>query len=109
MMEMLVASTPSTIELLPALPPGLEQGSIYGVKGRNRVTVQRLSWDRSRQRVSCVLRSDIDQHITLIERNGIGMISTQTRVGTSPLGKIARVIYLPAGRSVLVSIGTTER
>jgi hypothetical protein len=105
MMEMLVSSSPGTLELLPALPQTLIQGSITDVKGRNQVTVQNLSWNMSSNSVNCTLQSAIDQEITLIERSGINSITTSATVSPSPLGQIARVIQLQAGVSTEISIG----
>ncbi|HVU27573.1 MAG TPA: glycoside hydrolase N-terminal domain-containing protein [Verrucomicrobiae bacterium] len=105
MIEMLVSSSPGVLELLPALPQGLDQGSISGVKGRNQVTVQNLSWDMNNQSVNCTLRSDIDQDITFIERSGINTINTSASVSPSSLGQIARVIHLQAGVSTDIAIG----
>lgn len=109
MMEMLVCSSPGALELLPALPPTLTQGAISGVKGRNRVTVQSLSWNIADKSVYCTLESDIDQSITLIERSGINTITTGAPVSPSPLGQIARVVQLQAGVSVSISIGLGQR
>ncbi|WP_321335425.1 glycoside hydrolase N-terminal domain-containing protein [uncultured Bacteroides sp.] len=66
MMEMLVSSSPGVIELLPALIPGLDKGCITGMKGRSRVTIEKLSWDLSKQQIICTLKSDITQKITLV-------------------------------------------
>jgi hypothetical protein len=104
MMEMLVGSSPGVIELLPALPPSLTQGSISGVKARSRVTIEKLSWDMISGSITCVLKSDINQSITLIERDRIATIATDVPVAQSPLGKIARVIQLRAGMSTSVKI-----
>lgn len=105
LMEMLVSSSPGTLELLPALPQTFSQGAIAGVKGRNRVTVQSLSWNIGANSVNCALESDIDQSITLIERSGINTISTSATVSPSSLGQIARVIQLQVGVSTSISIG----
>ena len=104
MMEMLVSSRPGTLELLPAVPQTLDQGAISGVKGRNRVTVKDLHWNLNKDVVSCTLRSDIDQDITLIERDGIKTISTKTGTGSSPLGQIARTVHLRGGESVNIDM-----
>ncbi len=105
MMEMLVSSSPRILELLPALPQTLIQGSITDVKGRNQVTVQNLSWNMSSNLVTCTLQSAIDQDITLIERSGIATISTSAAVSPSPLGQIARVLHLQAGVCTAISLG----
>lgn len=104
MMEMLVSSGPGELELLPALPAALAKGSVSGIKGRNRVTVENLSWDMNRKLVSCILKSDTDQKITLIERTGIGSIKTNAKVESSPLGIMARVIHLKKGEPVFLSV-----
>jgi len=104
MMEMLVCSSPGILELLPALPATLDAGAISGVKGRNRVTVQNLAWNTAERSVKCTLKSDVDQIITLIERDGIENIESRATIGNSPLGKIAKTIQLKTGKSVDVSI-----
>ncbi len=105
LIEMLVCSSPGTLELLPALSPTLTQGAISGVKGRNRMTVQNLSWNLGNSSVTCVLKSDIDQTITLIERDGVESISTSAKVSASPLGEIARTVLLQAGVSTSITLG----
>lgn len=104
MMEMLIASSPGQLEFLPALPEGLDKGAISGVKGRNRVTIESLSWNLNSNSLSCTFNSDIDQRITLIERDGINNINTIAKVAPSPLGQIARRIYLKAGEHTKISI-----
>jgi hypothetical protein len=104
MIEMLIASNPGLLEFLPALPETLVKGAISGVKGRNRITVEGLSWDLSANSVSCILKSDIDQTITLIERSGIKNLTTRARVSSSPLGQTARKVYLKAGEHTNITI-----
>jgi len=107
MMEMLVSSEPGRLEFLPALPEDLEKGSVSGVKARCRVTVRDLTWDRRAHTVTAVVRSDIDQSVTLIERDGIERMRTDAAVSDSPIGEIARVVQLKAGvdTSITLSIG----
>lgn len=104
MMEMLVYSRPGELEFLPALPEQLKKGSISGIKGRNRVTIESLSWNLERRELKCKLKSDIDQSITLIDRHGIDDIDTSAQIASSPLGNIARVIHLKKERSTTVKI-----
>jgi alpha-L-fucosidase 2 len=89
MMEMLVASEPGVIELLPAIPAHLRKGEISGVKGRNRVTIQNLKWDLDAGTVECLLKSDIDQDITLIQRKA---------------AVVSRVLHLAKGVSTPLNI-----
>jgi alpha-L-fucosidase 2 len=105
MMEMLVSSDPGVLELLPALPEPMDKGEISGVMGRNRVRIERLSWNIPGHGIQCVLRSDIDQHLTLIVRKGIREIRTGVKVSPSALGEIARIIDLRAGVPASISIG----
>jgi hypothetical protein len=104
MMEMLVSSSPGTLEFLPALPQALDKGTIWGVKGRNRVTVQELAWDLGAGTIVGTVASDIDQDITLIVRRGIRSLSTPATTSDSPLGAIAKVVHLAAGASTTISI-----
>ena len=96
-LEMLVSSMPEQLELLPALPPSLSKGSVSGIRGRNRVIVENLDWDMARRQIRCVLRSDIDQTLTLIVRDGIASISTKAYTEPSSLGNIARKVHLKKG------------
>lgn len=102
MMEMLVSSDAETLEFLPALPQGLEQGSISGVKGRNQTTIDDLSWDLAAKTVTCTVTSAIDQTLTLIERQGIVKIKTDAPVRHSSLGRIARDVTLKAGQGTTI-------
>jgi len=104
MMEMLVSSGPGELELLPALPATLSKGSVSGIKGRNRVTVENLSWDMNHKLVSCILKSDTNQKITLVERAGIASIKTSAKLEPSPHGNIARIIQLNKDERVFFSI-----
>jgi hypothetical protein len=101
MMEMLVNSKNDVIELLPALPESLSTGSISGLKTRNQVTIDNLSWDMEKKEIVCRLKSNIKQEITLIQRNGIADISGNSGIMTSPLGDHARIIHLPKGTVTL--------
>jgi alpha-L-fucosidase 2 len=104
MMEMLVSSSPGTLELLPALPAVLDQGTLWGIKGRNRVTVQELRWDLGSGSIAATVASDIDQDVTLIVRKGIRAITTTAATHDSPLGPIAKVVHLAAGASTEIAI-----
>jgi hypothetical protein len=104
LIEMLVDSQPGILELLPALPADLAQGTITGVIGRNRVTVVSLSWNLTNQTVNATLNSAITQQVTLISRRGISSISSSASLASSSLGSFARVISLQAGVNTTVSI-----
>ena len=104
MMEMLVNSNSEVFDLLPAVPESLKKGAVAGVKARNRVTIENLSWDLDKNAIECTLKSDIDQHITLAQRRGIKSISASAKVGPSSIGNTARVIEMKAGQSVKISL-----
>jgi len=103
-MEMLVSSGPGELELLSALTATLSKGSVSGIKGRNGVTVENLSWNINRKLVSCILKSDTNQKITLVERAGIASIKTSAKLEPSPHGNIARIIQLNKDERVFFSI-----
>ncbi|MEV6209514.1 RICIN domain-containing protein [Kitasatospora sp. NPDC051914] len=103
--EALVYTRPGVLEILPALPDQLTKGTINGVRGRNRTTVQSLSWDTAARTATVTLTSDTDQNITFICRRGITSISTGATVTRSSLGNHARVVSLTAGTSTTITIG----
>ncbi|MEV6923803.1 discoidin domain-containing protein [Dactylosporangium sp. NPDC051485] len=108
MMEMAAATQPGTIELLPAMPAGLPKGSINGMLGKGQFTINNLNWDNFAHTIKVTLTSKINQNLTLIQRNGIASITTDgSAVQSSPLGNIARVVPLQAGRATTLSITTT--
>jgi hypothetical protein len=104
MMEMLVNSKDDVIELLPATPSSLPYGSIDGMKTRNRVTVEHLEWDFENATVSCRLKSDVDQNITLIQQQGIKSISGNVSILPSTAGNEARIINLKAGKTAEIKL-----
>lgn len=105
-MEMLVSSRPGILELLPALPNDIEKGSIKGLKARSNLMVNKLEWDLKTKMVECELFSNVDQRITLIERQGIQEINSKSdiKIEKSSLGEIAREIYLKKGKKTGISI-----
>ncbi|WP_405656709.1 glycosyl hydrolase family 95 catalytic domain-containing protein [Streptomyces sp. NBC_00079] len=103
--EALVYSRPGVLEILPALPDQLAQGTIKGVRGRNRISIQSLTWDTVARTATVKLTSDIDQDITFICRRGITSVSTAATVKTSSLGNHARTVSLTAGTSTTITIG----
>jgi alpha-L-fucosidase 2 len=107
--EALVYTRPGILELLPALPDQLPRGSISGVRGRNRLLIQNLSWDTGAHTASVTLTSAIAQDITLICHRGIASVtSTPTvTVTSSALGDHARVVALPAATTIRLTVGLT--
>ncbi|GAA0428180.1 hypothetical protein Acor_66810 [Acrocarpospora corrugata] len=105
MMEMLATTDPGTLELLPALPKGLKKGSISGLLGKSRFTIDKLDWDTDTRKVKVTLTSDVDQNLTLIQRSGIDEITaTGLTVQNSPLGNIARVLPLKKDQQVTLDL-----
>jgi hypothetical protein len=105
MMEMLAATKPGTLELLPGLPKGLTKGSVSGMLGKGRFTIDNLAWDTGAHTAKVTLTSKTNQNLTLIQRNGISSITGDgVTVQSSPLGNIARVLPLQAGRTVTVNL-----
>ncbi|GII81995.1 lectin [Sphaerisporangium rufum] len=95
--EALVYTRPGVLELLPALPDQLGKGTITGVRGRNRIAIDALSWDIPAGTVTATVTSGTAQSVTLICRRGIGSITTTAPVSASPLGDHARIVSLAGG------------
>lgn len=103
--EALIYSRPGLLELLPALPTQLTKGTLTGVRGRNRVLVEKLDWDVSAGTATAVLISDITQEVTLICRRGITAFSAAgAAVESSSLGNHARTVGLNAGTRTVVEL-----
>jgi alpha-L-fucosidase 2 len=79
-MEMLLYSRPGVIEMLPALPPSLEKGSINGMLARTFARINKMSWDMQERTVDITLTSVKKQDITLIARYGIVDISAPSGI-----------------------------
>ncbi|UNK70330.1 glycoside hydrolase N-terminal domain-containing protein [Microbacterium sp. H1-D42] len=102
--EALVYSRPGLLELLPALPTEFTHGSIEKVRGRNRVLVEKLSWDLRARSATAVFASDIEQDLTVICRRGIVTMTVDgAPVSDSPLGDHASVLSMSAGTRVTVT------
>ncbi|GHT02612.1 lectin [Bacteroidia bacterium] len=104
MMEMLLNSKNDVIELLPALPPSLTKGSLSGLRTRNQTIIERLEWDMDSRTIVCILKSNINQDITLIQRQGITSIKSDAAIRPSAIGNEGRVVKLKAGKSTKISI-----
>jgi hypothetical protein len=103
--EALVYSRPGILELLPAVPDELSKGTITGVRCRNRILVESLSWDIEDGGATVVVTSDITQDITLISRRGMTSVTTNAPVAPSPLGDHARLVTLTAGTRTSITVG----
>ncbi|MFI5794549.1 glycosyl hydrolase family 95 catalytic domain-containing protein [Streptomyces sp. NPDC051677] len=103
--EAMLYSRPGILELLPALPDQLSKGAIKGVRGRNRITVQSLTWDLAARTATVVLTSAVTQDITLISRRGMTSVTTTATVAPSSLGSHARVVSLTAGTGTTITVG----
>ncbi|MBP2705890.1 glycoside hydrolase N-terminal domain-containing protein [Microbispora sp. RL4-1S] len=102
--EALVYTRPGILELLPALPDQFAKGTITGVRGRNRIRIESLTWDIGARTVTATVVSDITQTVTLICRRGITSMTTSAGVATSPLGSHARQVSLTAGTTTQIAI-----
>lgn len=102
--EALIYTRPGVLELLPALPDQLAKGTITGVRGRNRIRIDALTWDLAARTVTAGVISDLTQTVTLICRRGIASITTGAAVTTSPLGGHARQVALTAGTTTQITV-----
>ena len=104
LIQMLVASAPGHVRLLPALPQAWPTGKIEGALCRGQIEVQQLTWEPGRIRVS--LLSSRAQTIELSVPASIKQItatSGKARI-TRATDDRARKITLPQGQAVTVEI-----
>ena len=111
MMEMLAYSRPGVVEVLPALPPSLVNGSIDGMLLRTFARLDKFSWDMKARTVDLTITSARKQDVTLIARQGIEAISASPGVlAAKPEGdKAACDLHLPEGKPVEVHLKIGQR
>lgn len=105
-MEMLAYSRPGVLEVLPALPPSMEKGSIKGMLARTFARIDELTWDMQASSVKLALTSFRTQSITLIARYGIERIAAPTGVVAEKFerGMTSCGVHLPEGRRVEIRL-----
>lgn len=102
MMEMLAYSRPGVIEVLPALPPSLMQGSINGMLARTFARIDKLAWDMEARTVDLTITSFRKQDVTLMARCGMEEITAPAGILTAPLrtGEANIDVHLPEKKPV---------
>jgi alpha-L-fucosidase 2 len=105
-MEMLLYSRPGVIELLPALPPSLEKGSIKGMLARTFARIDNLSWNMPARTANVTLTSLRKQDVTLIVRHGIEQIGAPAGVlaAAPQAGTATCDLHLPEGKPVEIHL-----
>ena len=105
-MEMLAYSRPSVIEVLPALPSSLPNGSISGMQSRTFAKIDKLAWDMDTRTVDLTITSLKKQDVTLIARHGIEKISASPgALSAAPVSGAANCeLHLPARTPVTIRL-----
>jgi alpha-L-fucosidase 2 len=111
MMEMLAYARPGVIEVLPALPPSLEKGSMNGMLLRTFARLDKLSWDMQARTVDLTITSARKQDITLMARYGIEAVTASPGALTAKPQRDAAVcsLHLPKGRPVEIHLQLGRR
>ncbi len=111
MMEMLAYSRPGVIEVLPALPPTLNKGSINGMLLKTFAQLDKLSWDMEAGTVDLTVTSRKEQKVTLIARYGIEEISASSGalVSEPQSGSATCELNLPEGEAVEIHMKIGNR
>lgn len=94
-----------TLDVLPALPPAWDKGSVEGLLLRGQLKVERMSWDRQAGAITLVLASPINQTVSL--RLPDGMVLTERLLDGKALKE--NRIALSAGHSAVLVLKTAER
>jgi hypothetical protein len=104
LIQMLVASSPGRIRLLPALPEAWPVGTIEGALCRGQIEIRQLSWEPGRIRVT--LLSARVQSIKLSAPSAIKEItgnSGEARIAAADEDRTLEVT-LPRGQAVTLDI-----
>jgi hypothetical protein len=99
------------IEVLPALPPSLEKGSINGMLARTFARIDKLAWDMGARTVDVTITSVRRQDVTLIARYGIEAIDAPAGVlAAKPQPGAANCdLHLPEGKPVEIHLKIGRR
>jgi DNA-binding IclR family transcriptional regulator len=99
------------IEVLPALPPALVNGSISGMLARTFARIDQLAWDMDARTVDLTVTSARKQDITLIARHGLeGVSATAGVLAAKPkTGQADCLLHLPEGRPVAIHLKLGRR
>lgn len=110
LMEMLVYSREGVVELLPAVPETLDQGSIKGIMSRSFAKIDDMSWDMKAKTADLTITSLRDQDITLIVRYGIESITAPAGVlVTQPKADATTcVLHLAKDKPVTIQVKLGE-
>ena len=104
-MEMIAYSRPGVIELLPALPPSLQKGSVNGMLARTFARINKLAWNMQERTIDITITSLKTQHITLIARYGIEDISAPSGVlGNFKRGQADCELHLSENKPVEIHL-----
>ena len=104
-MEMIAYSRPGVIELLPALPPSLQKGSVNGMLARTFARINKLAWNMQERTIDMTITSLKTQYITLIARYGIEVISAPSGVlGNFRRGQADCELYLSENKPVEIHV-----
>ena len=111
MIEMLAYSRPGVIEVLPALPPSLVNGSINGMLLRTFARLDKLAWDMNARTVDLTVTSVRKQDVTLMARYGIEAVTASPgALAAQPQpGKAACDLHLPEKKPVEVHLKLGRR
>jgi alpha-L-fucosidase 2 len=89
MMEVLVYSRPGVIEILPAVPGGLNKRSIHGMPACTSAMVDALAWDMATGTADVTIASHKDRNMSWIVRHGIEKIRRRRGVAKMPAPDVA--------------------
>jgi hypothetical protein len=94
------------IEVLPALPKTLKNGSINGMLLRTFARLDKLTWNMDARTVDLTVTSFRTQDVTLIARYGIEEIRAPAGVLAAPLkADMANCdLHLPEGKPVSIHL-----
>jgi alpha-L-fucosidase 2 len=103
--EMLLYSRPGVIEVLPALPPSIQKGSINGMLARTYARIDKLAWNMQERTVYLTITSARKQDITLIARYGIEDITAPSGIlKIFQRGKANCDLHLPEKETVEIRL-----
>jgi len=105
--RMLIGSLPGELDLLPAVPEAMPQGSIRGMLARGQITIDRLDWDQPAGKLRLALTSGKSQTVLLRVPAAATIRDIRVEgasVGHSPRGANCRELTLDKGQQAVLEI-----
>ena len=108
LLESLVYSDRGTVQILPAIPDGMAEGTLSGSLARSRAEVSTLSWSLPNKTATATIRSDVDQTIALSSGQQWKSVTIDGRVVKNTGAPISLTMTAGQSTTAVFALGEPE-